>query len=403
MDGLDILRRDIETACVVAPPRGRLKLWELPEVVHCSVIGTCLSVAELRAAMTRLGLAAPSASDHDLHARAVGLAGRQGVGAKLLGKILDERWRLAIARFDRAADEAALRDLWREARRRGDIPGAYWATLTHPATTAVLSNEVFGDVHMLSHLLGAANRADIQRLTALEEQNLELQTRLERERARLHAAISSRDARIAALEREREAPLGPAAPAAPAAHGLAHAAGRRIESLQDQLTNEIARRTACERRLLDREQALSDERSRGETAERLAVALQAEIAALERCLAPPDGDAASEEKRLDGLRLLYVGGRLAQVGHIRAIGKRLGATVEHHDGGLETGPDRLAGMASRADHVLFPIDCVSHEATVTIKRLCRQLGKRYTPLRASGVGTFVAAIANEIAPARRCC
>jgi hypothetical protein len=404
MDGLDIFRRDIETARAAAPSRGRLKLWELPEVLHCSVIGTCLSLADLRAAMTWLGLATPSASDHDLHARAVGLAGRQGTGAKLLGKIIDERWRLDIVRFDRATDEAAVRDLWQEARRRGEIPGAYWATLTHPATTAVLRNAVFGDVHMLSHLLGAANRADIQRLAALDEDNAQLRTRLEQESRLSHQAILSRDARIAALERERDDAVAHAATAnSPSVLTATEAVDRRIEILDSRLTTEMARRTAIEQRLLAREQALSDEQARREAAEQLAIALQAEVAALERCLTPPEDAAGGEGQRLDGVRLLYVGGRLAQVGHIRAIGERLGATVEHHDGGLETSTDRLASLTSRADHVLFPVDCVSHEATVTIKRLCRQLGKRYTPLRASGVGTFVAAIANDVAPTNRCC
>jgi len=400
MDGLDIFRRNIETTRAPARPPGRLKLWELPETFLCSVIGTCLSVAELRSAMTRLNLAPASASDHDLHSRAVGLAAHQGQGSKLLGKALDERWRLDIARFDRAADEDAVRALWQQARRRGDIPGAYWATLTHPATTAVLRNAAFGDVHMLSHLLGAANRADIQRLTALEEQNIELRSRLDRERTVAQGAVACRDARIAALERDREAPRGCGAPGSQA---LSQPAERRLEGLEDRLTTEIARRTAAEQKLADRKQAVSDERSRREAAEQLVTALQAEIAALERCLAPPVCETDGQEQRLDGLRLLYVGGRLSHIGHIRAIGERLGATVDHHDGGLETSTDRLAGLASRADHVLFPVDCVSHEATVTIKRLCRQLGKRYTPLRAGGVGTFVAALASEVAPAGKCC
>jgi hypothetical protein len=73
-----------------------------------------------------------------------------------------------------------VRALWADAVRRGEIPGAYWATLTHPAATQAIVREAFGEVHMLSHLVGAANRADIRRLCQLEAENAALQARLDR-------------------------------------------------------------------------------------------------------------------------------------------------------------------------------------------------------------------------------
>lgn len=60
-------------------------------------------------------------------------------------------------------------------------PGAYWAALSHPATNDVLLREIFADVHMLSHLVGAANRADIRRLRQLEDENTELQAKVGRQ------------------------------------------------------------------------------------------------------------------------------------------------------------------------------------------------------------------------------
>jgi hypothetical protein len=41
---------------------------------------------------------------------------------------------------------------------------------------------------------------------------------------------------------------------------------------------------------------------------------------------------------------------------------------------------------------LFPVDCVSHAAVGMIKRICRNGGKRYLPLRSSGLSSFVAAL-----------
>ncbi len=52
----------------------------------------------------------------------------------------------------------------------------------------------------------------------------------------------------------------------------------------------------------------------------------------------------------------------------------------HHDGGVDERNGLLAGLVGRADLVLFPVDCISHDAALTVKRLCRQLGK---PFRAA--------------------
>jgi hypothetical protein len=76
--------------------------------------------------------------------------------AKLLNKALDHRHRVAINQFDKAKTEEEVRTLWREARQKGEIPGAYWAAMTHPATTKELIRMIFGEVHMLSHLVNSS-------------------------------------------------------------------------------------------------------------------------------------------------------------------------------------------------------------------------------------------------------
>ena len=168
-----------------AEPARRTRIWEFNSNLHCSIIGTCLSASELRHILKKLGLVAPGSTDHELHGAAVSLAGRHDKPAKLLNKALDERHRLAIKQFARVHAEDELRALWRDAVKRGDIPGTYWATLTHPASTQAVIRDAFGEVHMLSHLVGAANRADIRRLCQLEAENTALQARLERQQMAL--------------------------------------------------------------------------------------------------------------------------------------------------------------------------------------------------------------------------
>src|SRR5262245_8712590 len=65
------------------PPRQRTRLWEFGSNLHCSIIGTCLTTAELRRVFQKLGHnEAPAAAEHDLHASAVLIANKHQDGAK---------------------------------------------------------------------------------------------------------------------------------------------------------------------------------------------------------------------------------------------------------------------------------------------------------------------------------
>src|SRR6185437_10294068 len=59
----------------------RTRLWEFNTNLHCSIVGTCLSTGELRQIVTKLGLATPSSTDHELHGTAVLLASRHDAAA----------------------------------------------------------------------------------------------------------------------------------------------------------------------------------------------------------------------------------------------------------------------------------------------------------------------------------
>ena len=52
----------------------------------------------------------------------------------------------------------------------------------------------------------------------------------------------------------------------------------------------------------------------------------------------------------------------------------------------------LAGLVSRCDVVFFPVDCVSHDAVLNVKAACRQIGRRFVPLRSAGLTTLLSAL-----------
>jgi hypothetical protein len=370
-----------------AAPR-RTKIWEFNTNLHCSIIGTCLSTGELRQVLKKFGVASGDCTDHDLHSVAVTLAGRHDDAAKQLHKALDHRHKLAVNQFARADSEAALRTLWRDVVRRGDIPGAYWATLTHPLCNQAIIREAFGEVHMLSHLVGSANRADIRRLCLLEADKAVLEAKVARQQQALHEAVVSRDRQIHELRQSladrivSDATAG-AATDTTALHSLVADRERRLAA-------EARRRATLEERCQAMQAERDAERAARVAAERTCEVLRRELEAVEASLAVPLEDAPS--RRLDNVTLLYVGGRPNQVASMRSMVEGLGATFLHHDGGVENHSNLLAGLVSQSDLALFPVNCISHDAANMVKSLCRQAGKRFIPLRSASVTSLLAAL-----------
>ncbi|MBV8573743.1 MAG: DUF2325 domain-containing protein [Acetobacteraceae bacterium] len=157
----------------------------------------------------------------------------------------------------------------------------------------------------------------------------------------------------------------------------------------------MRRRLLAEKRLADAQGEAEHSRVAVARAGQELAALRDELQVLEARFGTEDADTGSDlggRRRLDGLALLYVGGRRHQIARLRSLGEDLGARVLHHDGGLEDSLDLIPGLTSRVDVVLFPVDCVSHAAALTVKRSCRQGGKRFVPLRSSGATSFLAAL-----------
>jgi hypothetical protein len=376
----------------------RRKIWDLDGSLHCSVIGTCLTTGELRALVRKyyapLG---EKPTDHELHTIAVSALSRRDLLAKQLQKALDRSHASCIRHFADAKSPDDLRCLWNEARQAGDIPGAYWAVLTHPRTSDALVRQTFGDVHMLSHLVGAANRADIRRLRQLEDEKALLEEKLARQQAQLRDSIVARDAKIRELNAALSARIEHQSYAATPANldqaselGTLHAL---VADLRKLLDREVQRRERAEKRAEELAAASGKSEHARLLLEEEAGALRAELDAVEAQLASTDtGEEMTDNLDLAGITILYVGGRPHQVARLRLLVGQASGQLIDHDGGIEERPDLLAGLVSRADAAFFPVDCISHRAALVLKRLCQQAGKPYVPLRSASVASMLRAL-----------
>lgn len=450
----------------------RRKLWEHQDY-QCPILGTCLSMTELKKLARKLGVTVkPGASDYELHAFFVGECRRESPLSSFVNKLLDKKFRKALRHFAKAADETSLEAMWRHAVKSGDIPGPFWALMSHPAAGDALLNKAFGEIHMLSHLMGAANRADIKRLAGLERRVEELtlalskvqearravkleftlkikdlEDRLGTERAeRLKLDRRLREAALRPGLFHREAASGPEslAVAGPdgarkiasgpegarlAAHGGPGAAAspmlclpgealaaRQLESAREQVRRQAAMMEELYRENARLRETVSDLRADLELAESgfvrtatgpardtkgrrctgLAPSYNGSV--LSACPASPDGSCPCP---LSGKCVLYVGGRCNLVRHYREMVESLGGTFIHHDGGVENSASELHGKLAGADMVLCPVDCVSHDACLAVKKACKARMKPFHMLRGSGLtslarslGSLAASCAN---------
>jgi len=364
----------------------RRKIWDLSDGWHCAIVGTCLTLRDLRALGRKLCLEPKPGFpvDYQLHGHFVGHAASRNKTSKFLNALLDRKHAPAIRRLAKTASADVLTDAWEAALEAGDIPGPFWALMSHPDTPARLAERMFADVHMLSHLVGASNRADIRRLGEMEEDLA--QVREDRDRERRHHAermaeksrtIDALQAKLAANTRQQSTihVADFRTPAEPARETDALMEDIRLLRLRlEQRDEDVARLNS----IID---DLRDEAAEVEHA-------------LDRLHPSADGTdiPAVPSPDLAGRCILYVGGRPQSVNRYRQLLESWNAELLHHDGGQEKSIHELASAIARADTVVFPCDCVSHDAVCNVKKLCRQLMKTYVPLRSSGLAPLVAAL-----------
>lgn len=402
-DALIATSEDTPPPPAPSPRRKRLRIDEIDSQWHCAIIGTCLPLAELRVLATKMDITAASGpSGYNLHASIVQLASCHRAMAKALTKRLDRRHIAAVNRFSKVASDEELARLWGVALEKGDVAGASWAVMSHPAASEDTRRLIFRDIHMLSHQMGATARAELQRLDRLEKEKVDLENRIDRQQEHFTAEISRRDLENHDLRRLLARAETEARKFAQAAEANAETKDLRntIDELRAQLAAEMDRHQEAERK---RQAAAGELERMTKNLDRLTeenAHLTEEVHAYETRLAmamgSPDGlgrcgwDCAKLD--LCGRCILFVGGRHQQMTHVRRLVEDCNGVFSHHDGGVEESMSRLHGLFGQADAVLFPVDCVSHSAQNAVKQLCRQWQKPFVPVRRSGLAAYLAAL-----------
>ena len=376
----------------------RKKLWDIDPNMFCSIVGTCLTLDDLRAIAKKLGLKfPPGVRDYELHGYFVREAGKREAVGRLMQKKLERRHQNAVNQFAKLSSAQDMEAFWDANRKAGNIPGPYWALMTHSEAHEDLISRAFGEVHMLSHMVGASNRVDLIEKSKIEVEHCELAKSNEQLRQRLNQA----DRRVQDLQRKLAEEQTAARKEKRRRQGAENRlqqseqslerllGGGEFSKLNDQILSLRRQVSRLERRAHAAE-ALAEERKRAFDAVHV---LNGETG-LEDAVESKDD--SQQHIDLAGRRIVYVGGRSGAMGHFRSIVEKANGVFIHHDGGLEDKIARLPGTLVQGDTVICPVDCVSHSACQLAKKFCKRHDCPFVLLRSSGLSSFVNAL-SEIA------
>jgi hypothetical protein len=349
----------------------RRRVWERSQASHCPLVGVALPLNALRRLVERITGGRLLHDDYDIHVGAVSECALRNPLSEALQKELERRYAADVARFRPARSTEEVGALWAQAVDAGNVPGAFWAALTHARCTPGLEQQMCRDIHMVQHQAGACVRADIDKLKALAADHARLVRELARAQGRCQALLQEKTVQSERYEQQLMA-----------ARAALIAKDTDVHNLRTELARLQAEVPELEtRKRLANRVAQMEERE---------AALRAQVAALKaaRNAAPdaaaPAGEAAADTPavpvevpvRLVNRSVLCVGGRSGSVPVYRNVIERVGAQFAHHDGGLEDSAGQLDASLAAADLVICQTGCISHHAYWRVKDHCKRTGKR---------------------------
>lgn len=368
----------------------RRRLWELGSHAHCPVIGVCVPLERVRVLAKKLLVLQGDEDDYTLHCSLVTAAARRNAVAEALQKDLEQRFSLDIRAAARLKCRDGLMAWWRARAAQGEIAGALWATLTHARCDEWLEMRVLGQVHMLQHQVGAAQRVDLGRHRELAAEHQALMRDYAEVQQRMTAWSLERSREQQAWEQERMRQ-----------RAALIALQTQLAQAQEQLQHwQMQRPDLPEREAL--QQRLAEQLERNQTLQReiTRLASRAPLAEPAREPAPEAADPGEPVPvRLEHRVVLCVGGRGGSVPQYRQAVEGCGAQFLHHDGGEEHKPAQLEPQLAAADLVICQTGCISHDAYWRVKDHCKRHHKRClfveTPSRSAFERALAQAAADE--------
>ncbi len=394
----------------------RKKIWELESRYHCSIIGICLSKYDVEKLARKFSYSPsgdePYHHEHQLHIFLVSLSSEKSGESKFINKYLDKKYKNRVKEYTKLKDDDSIWELFLADMQNDRISGSYWAVMTHPSASEALIKKIYGKIHMLSHYIVPKHFKYKTKLQNLVEEAACLKDRMEKQYVEFMRREKELLTRIRELEKEAKIQASTKKLLNQMMHQWAtndNASQTQsksdVKELKDgswqatnnkRITNKEIKRLKKENlRLihsLEKKEAVIEKlESETENIRKQIRFLKNELnkpTTSKVCSCKDKNTEKCPGPDLCGKRLLYVGGQNSLIPYYKKIAQKHGAVLFHHDGGKEVSVHRLPSLLSKADAVICPLDCISHEACICVKKICKKSGKPFIPIKSSGISSL---------------
>jgi hypothetical protein len=390
------LGQDLSRVKAKAP----LRFWEIDECFKCPVSGMCMTLAEQKQLLKKTKISVKNASPFEIHEAVVASSDNENRVSRRVDHLLHRKFGKEAAELLKLEHKAFMAN-FKSADAAGNHAAALWATAIHPDLPMSLKREVFGQIHMSMHFSGE-ERMKMNRKLASRENELEDSRRcnkklaqqkraLEKEIQSMKQSQSNLRNALEVAEKElaqiRNMPFHGGTQGETIGHNQEHLflkaemeglyecnqrQQRQIAALKEK-NRRLAHQLGCQGEL--------NRRIRHETR-----TIIAELIAKTRC------DQSCPSFDLCQKRILIVGGMSRMETLYRELIEASGGIFEYHDGYMKKGSRQLESRLRRADVVLCPVNCNSHNACSAVKRLAKKHQKPVQMLANSSLQAISEAI-----------
>jgi hypothetical protein len=383
-----------EAQIISRPWDSRKPIWRINHFYHCSTIGTCLTLAEQRKILAKEKIPHKQYRLYEIHGMMISMAKSENSISRRTNNLLNQKYREEILEFS-DCNEREFLSIWDEKLEVGDICGLYWVAVSNKHYSEGMLNRLFGDVHMLSHINGGEIRGSLQEALRIKKESTVLKKNLKEEketRRKIMKKLSVVEKEFTAMESKYRDAMIQNEELTEKLTGMC--SRERIEQLETDnsaLKDLLKIREEKLKRYEKSVVSLKDEKER----------IQSELSNLRETTTFLKNEFHNTLQQFFDIyqqcdescpvfdlcekRILIVGGITKMRALYRDLIEEKGGIFDYHDGYMRAGENALEEKVKRSDVVLCPVDVNSHNACLSVKKICKKIDKPYWMLSNSSL------------------
>jgi len=378
-----------------------LRIWAIPRPFKCPVIGTCLNTEEHRRVVKKNGININPLKTHELHSIIMSHLDNENALSRRIDNLLRKKYQNTLDHM-KSLTVGQIESCWRQAFQAGDFDAELFFIATKPGLPEKLLEDVFGEVHMISHTLIEQAIKTKQKIDHLERQLREREEQIESYKKCLRDWKRETKLKPAETVRSGHSPIRVCSVEVAVESGRDLSPCEKMDRghfehqlhvlQQDNLRLvHLVERREKENTVLAKqleENAALNDHLKSDIED-----LISHFAALAECQKPRA--IFNDKTGLCAKKILIVGG-MTKIRHLyQHLVESNGGSFEYHDGCMKNGSKNLEHLVRRSDLILCPVNCNSHGACSQVKKMCTRHGKPLRILSRASVSAISTALFSE--------